>query len=452
VVSLVGCAGLYITTARPLFHTLEARIFRCLISALHALFALFPATAPSERLSKMKAGFTTLREKFEMYYDIYTEREAVVGAMFRSIVGFLQVVGNVGKLIRWPPEFIAVTGWFAFFKVSFDVPTVGCVVRQVFEYTFYDRLLLYCLAPFAVIAVLNLPLAWARLRRLPTALRDDVRIRCIHWTLRVLFFVYPMVSQLVISALVCKQLGPDLWLLSYDYRVDCRTARYEEFKKFALAMLVVWVIAYPLSMLIVMKVYKVPEMAARKQSQAAINALYWHTLKLHRGLPGQGRSPHQQGGATATPELPGTSAEVPEPLGTAAAVPEPPAGAHRLQNLTFATLFWLCKTNGLQVAEESMRNASESLGSRLSSPSQARRDVLVAALETFLEQLIDSEELAVPKVKWDPKSADEVERRACAEIGSLFDAYEPEWWWYASSIDRVGPTQLMQEVPFARQV
>jgi hypothetical protein len=99
-----------------------------------------------------------------------------------------------------------------------------------------------------------------------------------------------------------------------------------------------------------------------------------------------------------------------------------------------------------------MRNASESLSSRPSSPSQAPRDVLVAALETFLDQLIDSEELAVAKVKWDPNSADEVERRACAEIGSLFDAYEPEWWWYASSIDRVGPIQLMQEAPFARQV
>jgi hypothetical protein len=77
---------------------------------------------------------------------------------------------------------------------------------------------------------------------------------------------------------------------------------------------------------------------------------------------------------------------------------------------------------------------------------------MAAALERRIAELIDSEELAVPKVKWDPKSADEVERRACAEIGSLFDAYEPEWWWYASSIDRVGPMQLMQEVPFARQV
>jgi hypothetical protein len=51
-----------------------------------------------------------------------------------------------------------------------------------------------------------------------------------------------------------------------------------------------------------------------------------------------------------------------------------------------------------------------------------------AALERLIAQLIDFKELAAPRVKWEPMSADEDERLACVHIGSLFESYEPEWW------------------------
>ena len=59
-------------------------------------------------------------------------------------------------------------------------------------------------------------------------------------------------------------------------------------------------------------------------------------------------------------------------------------------------------------------------------------DAMAAALERHIAELIDFEELAVPRLKWDPQSADEGERLACAHIGSLFESYAPKWWWYAS--------------------
>ncbi len=350
-----------------------------------------------------------------MYHQIYTKHRATFGAMNRSIIGFLQVIGNIGKLVRWPTEFAVVTSWFAFFKLSFDVPSVGCVIHRASEYTFFDRLLLYCLAPVAIIAVLNLPLAWAWLRQGPTALRDEVCMRCVNWTLRVLFVVYPMVSQLVISALVCKQLGPDLWLLSYDYRVNCLEARYEQVKKFALAMLVVWVIGYPLSMLIVLKVYKVPEMAARKQTKAELHALLWHTLKLSPGGP-----PIRPRVVAATSMTAVTTDWLAGEAGT-------------LRELSADTLTWLCRAHKLDVGVVGMPCAG----------------ALAAALETLVAELMDSEDLAVPRVRWDPQSADAGERLACAHIGSLFESYEPEWWWYASLI-RLVPPQSGPQCPTDR--
>ena len=437
--ALVGCVLLYVTTARPLFRTVEESIVRCFVAASSALSPATVARAMNARnthsgwLGQMRDAW---KERFEAFYEIYTEHHATSGAMNRSMVGFLQVIGNIGKLIRWPAEFTVATSWFTFFKLSFDVPGVGCVIRRAFEYTFYDRLLLYCLAPVAIIAVLNLPLAWAWLRQVPTALRDEVCKRCINWTLRVLFFVYPMVSQLVISALVCKQLGPDLWLLSYDYRVNCLEAHYKEVKTFAWAMLALWTIGYPLSMLIVMKVYRVPDMAGRKKRKAELHALCWHTLKLSPGGPRPRRRPNRRRQSATTSEPLETTDDVPkssaadqsDPLKADAPNPPPAdsmaavttdwlAGeAGTLRELSVDTLTWLCQTHQLEVGAVGVPGV----------------DAMAAALERHIAELIDFEELAVPRLKWDPQSADEGERLACAHIGSLFESYAPKWWWYAS--------------------
>jgi hypothetical protein len=464
--ALVGCVMLYVTTARPLFRTVEGRIVKSFLAASRALFPARMARARSAR-NAHSGGLGQVRDRlegwaesfdvrgwkarFDKYYQTYMkhratlrkhratlrERQATLGAMNRSMVGFMQVIGNIGKLIHWPAEFAVATSWFAFFKLSFDVPSVGCVIRQAFEYTFYDRLLLYCLAPVAIIAVLNLPLAWAWLRPVPTALRDEVRTRCINWTLRLLFIVYPMVSQLVISALVCKQLGPDLWLLSYDYRVNCLEAPYDEVKKFALAMLALWVIGYPLSMLIVMKIYRVPDMAASKQRKAELHALCWHTLRLSPRGPQQRGPPNQRVHAAAASDPLTTTTDLPEQPADRSGPVEidsasPPVAdpitaiatdwlteTGTLSDLSLDSLSWLCRTHQLDVGE---------VGAQ----------AMAAALERLIAQLIDFEELAVPRVKWDPKSADEGERLACAHIGSLFESYEPEWWWYAL----VYPTNL----------
>jgi hypothetical protein len=84
---------------------------------------------------------------------------------------------------------------------------------------------------------------------------------------------------LAIAALVCKKVDTD-YLLAYDSRIDCRSAEYASYSIFSWLMLVLWPIGCPLLLLLLLKSYKVPEMATRKRREAELKAFMLHTLAI----------------------------------------------------------------------------------------------------------------------------------------------------------------------------
>ena len=78
----------------------------------------------------------------------------------------MQVNGTVGTTnVKWPFEFKDVAQAFTFMKLSFDLPSVGCVLAHTTGNSFYVRLLGYTLFPPALIFAMFLPTLWAAAAR-----------------------------------------------------------------------------------------------------------------------------------------------------------------------------------------------------------------------------------------------------------------------------------------------
>jgi hypothetical protein len=135
---------------------------------------------------------------YEWYIDEIGDQQEMLATMFRILIGFAQVIGNLsGIRLEWPPEFYMMASWFDFAKFSFDVPSVACAIEQAsVGYTFYSRHLLYTIGPLVLILLLALPSLWARLRRLSAATIADLDDRRLRWTLFAVFVLYPKVSAL----------------------------------------------------------------------------------------------------------------------------------------------------------------------------------------------------------------------------------------------------------------
>jgi hypothetical protein len=132
---------------------------------------------------------------FKAYDDKLGDQQAIFAIVFRILIGFAQVIGNLsGIAVSWPPEFYTMARWFDFAKFSFDVPSLACAIEQSsIGYTFYTRHLLYTVAPLVLIALLVLPSLWARLRRLDAVTIADLDDRRVRWTLFSVFILYPKV-------------------------------------------------------------------------------------------------------------------------------------------------------------------------------------------------------------------------------------------------------------------
>ena len=103
-------------------------------------------------------------------------------------------------------------------KVSFDWPSVGCVLSQTTGNSFYVRLLGYTLFPPALIFAMFLPTLWAAAAGRGAALTARMAGMAIRKALLVLFFVYPKVR----SAL---PIGRDFGQVAGIPRVLCRRCR-----------------------------------------------------------------------------------------------------------------------------------------------------------------------------------------------------------------------------------
>ena len=170
------------------------------------------------------------------FYEEVKVRLELFGHAARALIGFFQVVGNLGSIgVRWPFEFDAVASWFNFAKISFEVPSVACMISESVDYTFYKRHLLYTLGPLVVLLLVSLPVLWARLRRLPASTIADLHERHIRSALFVVFLLYPKVraSLFCVELLLLFRLARHSWhqlrpllastkLLNYDSQVFSR--------------------------------------------------------------------------------------------------------------------------------------------------------------------------------------------------------------------------------------
>ncbi len=319
-------------------------------------------------------------------------------------------IGDIG--IKWPKAFTEVTKAFKNIKISFDVPSVACALSQTGHYTFYSRLLGYTLFPLAMIAVMSLPTLLSMARQ--PALTGRLFGMFLRRSLNVLLLVYPIVrfqpplagrrlseqsafkrcaqvSEVVLSALVCTDLAYDGRYLKYDTRIDCNTPEYAAYRAFALSMVAVWVLGYPLSVLGLLFYYKVPAIAARKQRRAKLRAFLVHSLRLGNF----------------------TAAQRARVVGT----------LDSLDELDLAELRYLAELYNVYGA------------------STLPSDSLVKALHKLMEGMIKSKEIAVPAIWWDENAPDEDERCACNRLGQVFQKFLVPYWMYVrakpSSANRV---------------
>jgi hypothetical protein len=108
----------------------------------------------------------------------------------------MQVNGTVGTTnVKWPFEFKDVAQAFTFMKLSFDLPSVGCVLAHTTGNSFYVRLLGYTLFPPALIFAMFLPTLWAAAARQEAELTARLAGMAIRKALLLLFVVYPKVRS-----------------------------------------------------------------------------------------------------------------------------------------------------------------------------------------------------------------------------------------------------------------
>jgi hypothetical protein len=80
-------------------------------------------------------------------------------------------------------------------KLSFDFPSVGCVLAYTAGNSFYVRLLGYTLFPPALILAMFLPTLWAAAARQEAELTTRLAGMAIRKALLLLFVVYPKVRS-----------------------------------------------------------------------------------------------------------------------------------------------------------------------------------------------------------------------------------------------------------------
>ena len=221
-------------------------------------------------------------------------------------------------------------------------------------------------------------------------------------------------------------------LLQYDSRVDCLSPEYTSYLIFAWIMAILWPIGCPLSLLLLLKSYNVPELAARKLRAASIRAFLVHSMAKAsevgidsaEGAPVGDSSPSQEPGPTeGAPVEDSSPSQETGRVGrrrstghnrrASRSAPERPFAEMRsyasFEDMAAPLLHVLCKVHGIDV----------------SFPIKT----LIVALVKRMDGLLSSGELAVPLVVWDDESPDPAEQLAVRRLEGLIGAYEvPQYW------------------------
>jgi hypothetical protein len=186
------------------------------------------------------------------------------------------------------------------------------------------------------------------------------------------------VCHIIFSAIQCDDLGLMGKLLSYDYRVDCNSAEYQRFWVYALMMIFVWPLGYPLALLGLLWYLKVPQLASSK-----LRSQKWQCFLMDavRRLVATGK------------DTMGISVDVAP------------------KDLTLPQLQVLTRMYDLPLATEI-------------------DEALVKQLDAHITGMVQQEQLALPVLCWDPESSNQQENTACRWLGAVFLDYEPQYWWW----------------------
>ena len=215
------------------------------------------------------------------------------------------------------------------------------------------------------------------------------------------------VSKLVFSSFKCNALGSAGQFLAFDYRVNCDDRAY---LPYAFVMLAVWPVGYPVLALGLMVYYGVPKMAKAKQQRAALAAFFGLALAMQMQPTAIAPDAAVPFGSVHAPSTADTAAL--HGSGMIAAFAKAVAdGVTSFEQLRIAELRYLAELNSVQV---------------VGVPTAAN---LAKRLTALLKEKLASGAIVLPVLGWDPTSQDAAERAACTDIGALFAAYVPKFWW-----------------------
>ena len=76
-----------------------------------------------------------------------------------------------------------------------------------------------------------------------------------------------------------------------------------------------------------------------------------------------------------------------------------------------------------------MQQIEETSHDKISDEMQSKEELL-SKLRVFISDMKAAEQLVVPTLHWNPKSAESKEALAVARTGVLISSYEPQYFWY----------------------
>jgi hypothetical protein len=259
------------------------------------------------------------------------------------------------------------------------------------------------------------------------------------------------VSQIAISALVCKNVGtpaqPEM-LLQYDSRVDCLSPEYMSYLIFAWVMALLWPIGCPFSLLLLLNGYNVPQIAARKLRAASMRAFLVHSLTKASEIGIDATelvtevAPVGDSSASEAPQAPledtgrlGSRRSTGHSRRASRSSPERPFAGMRsytsFEDMATPLLHVLCKAHGIDVT----------------SPIK----LLIEALAKRMDELLGSGEVVVPLVVWDDQSPDPEEQLALRRLEGLIGAYEVAQYRCARCISPLGLVRYSSGYSSARK-
>ena len=215
---------------------------------------------------------------------------AYLTGYIKVLIGFLQIMSTftVNYQIAWPDVFEDLMLKMSFFRFDLlSLPATNCISADL---TYTTKLLTYTIAPLIVLASFGIaPTITARFYKRDSVEKDlKVKAQAFYNVLFFLFFVYPTVSLTVLNTFNCQAIGSDGAFIKVDYREPCPfyinlvTGQPDVAKAFtnpgfafqwSLAFTFVYPFGIPVFFYLIMRHYKVPQLARKKLDKQRVTAL-----------------------------------------------------------------------------------------------------------------------------------------------------------------------------------